>query len=141
MRMDAKEGAMRIDARGGTHPIITPILDVLQANQAFDTITYSKGQAVIRMLEDYTGADAFRAGVRNYMKAHAYGNTVTDDLWRELDKTSPRPVTAIAHDFTRPGRRAADPRRATRQRGIALTQDRFAMDDVRQGGVRPGMCR
>ncbi|HEX4859618.1 MAG TPA: M1 family metallopeptidase, partial [Rhizomicrobium sp.] len=94
---DAKEAAMRVDARAGTHPIVQPILDVFQANQAFDTITYEKGQAVIRMLENYTGEDAFRAGVRNYIKAHAYGNTVTDDLWRELDKTSPRPVTKVAH--------------------------------------------
>jgi len=125
--LDAKEDAMRVDARAGTHPIITPILDVLQANQAFDTITYSKGQAVIRMLEDYTGADAFRAGVRNYMKAHAYGNTVTDDLWRELDKTSPRPVTAVAHEFTR---QAGVPmvRAQATQKGLKLTQDRFAMD-------------
>ena len=52
---NAKEGAMRVDARRGTHPIIQPIRDVLQANQAFDTITYSKGQAVIRMLETRFG--------------------------------------------------------------------------------------
>ena len=125
---DAKEAAMRVDARAGTHPIVQPILDVFQANQAFDTITYQKGQAVIRMLENYTGDDAFRAGVRNYIKAHAYGNTVTDDLWRELDKTSPRPVTKIAHDFTlQPGvpliRASASPK------GIMLGEDRFAMDD------------
>jgi aminopeptidase N len=125
--LNSKEGAMRLDARSGTHAIVTPILDVLQANQAFDTITYSKGQAVIRMLEDYTGPDAFRAGVRNYMKAHAYGNTVTDDLWRELDKTSPRPVSAIAHEFTlQPGVPLI--RAAVSARGLKLTQDRFAMD-------------
>ncbi len=126
---DAKEAAMRVDARAGTHPIVQPILDVLQANEAFDTITYEKGQAVIRMLENYTGEDAFRAGVRNYIKAHAYGNTVTDDLWRELDKTSPRPVTKIAHDFTL---QAGVPliHASASPRGIALTQDRFAMDDT-----------
>jgi len=125
--IDAKEGAMRVDARAGTHPIVTPILDVLQANQAFDTITYSKGQAVIRMLENYVGADLFRAGVRNYIKAHAYGNTVTDDLWRELDKTSPRPVSQIAHDFTlQPGVPLV--RVAPITGGVRLTQERFAMD-------------
>jgi len=125
--IDAKEGAMRVDARAGTHPIVTPILDVMQANQAFDTITYSKGQAVIRMLENYVGADEFRAGVRNYIKAHAYGNTVTDDLWRELDKTSPRPVTQIAHDFTL---QAGVPlvRATPIVGGVRLMQERFAMD-------------
>ena len=125
--LSAKEGAMRLDARSGTHAIVTPILDVLQANQAFDTITYSKGMSVIRMLENYVGADAFRAGVRSYIKAHAYGNTVTDDLWRELDKTSPRPVTQIAHDFTlQPGVPLI--RVAPSKGGARLTQDRFAMD-------------
>ena len=129
---DEKEGAMRLDARSGTHPIIQPIIDVLQANEAFDSITYSKGQAVIRMLENYVGADAFRAGVRNYIKAHAYGNTVTDDLWRELDKTSPRPVTAIAHDFTlQPGVPLI--RVAPSKNGVRLSQDRFAVDAT--GGV------
>lgn len=125
---NAKEGAMRVDARRGTHPIIAPIHDVLQANEAFDTITYSKGQAVIRMLESAVGEDAFRAGVRNYIKKHVYGNTVTDDLWRELDKTSSTPVSQIAHDFTL---QAGVPliRVATTANGIHLTQDRVADDD------------
>jgi aminopeptidase N len=124
---NAKEGAMRLDARSGTHPIIQPIVDVLQANEAFDSITYSKGQAVIRMLESFVGADAFRAGVRNYIRAHAYGNTVTDDLWRELDKASPRPVTTIAHDFTlQPGVPLI--RVASSADRVRMTQDRFAAD-------------
>ncbi len=37
-----------------------------------------------------SGEDAFRAGVRRYMHDHAYGNTVTDDLWSEIDAVSPR---------------------------------------------------
>jgi len=95
-----KQFAMQEDARGGTHPIITPINDVLQASGAFDSITYSKGAAVIRMLESYLGEDAFRAGVRRYIRDHAYGNTTTDDLWAAMDKDSQRPISQIAHDFT-----------------------------------------
>jgi aminopeptidase N len=98
--LQSKQGAMQIDARDGTHPIITPIDDVLQASGAFDTITYSKGSAVIRTLESYLGEDAFRAGVRRYMHDHAYGNTVTDDLWKDMDEGSARPITQMAHDFT-----------------------------------------
>jgi aminopeptidase N len=126
--MSQKEQAMRIDARAGTHPIIKPILDVLQANEAFDAITYEKGQAVIWMLQDYVGDDQFRAGVRNYIKAHAYGNTVTDDLWRELDKTAATPVSAVAHDFTL--QEGVPLIRVTKTAtGVHLTQDRFAADD------------
>jgi aminopeptidase N len=99
--LNDKEAAMQTDARDGSHPIITPIDDVLQAGGAFDDITYQKGSAVIRMLEAYVGEDNFRAGVRRYIVDHAYGNTVTDDLWREIDPVSPgRPITQIAHDFT-----------------------------------------
>jgi len=98
--LQEKQFAMQTDARDGTHPIITPIDDVLQAAGAFDAITYLKGAAVIRTLESYMSEDAFRAGVRRYMHDHAYGNTVTDDLWAEMDRGSARPITQIAHDFT-----------------------------------------
>ncbi|HEY1774173.1 MAG TPA: M1 family metallopeptidase [Gammaproteobacteria bacterium] len=125
--IDSKEEAMRVDARPGTHPIITPIYDVMQASQAFDTITYSKGQAVIRMLEDYVGADAFRDGVRAYIKKHEYGNTVTDDLWAELDKTAKQDISGVAHDFTL---QAGVPlvRVTTTPKGLHLSQDRFTAD-------------
>ncbi|MEI9990311.1 MAG: M1 family metallopeptidase [Rhizomicrobium sp.] len=123
-----KEQGLRIDARAGTHPIVQPIADVLQADQAFDDITYDKGQAVIRMLEAFDGADNFRGGVRLYIAKHAYGNAVTDDLWRELDKKAPQAITGVAHDFTL---QAGVPLiRVTRTAtGIHLTQDRFAADE------------
>ena len=123
-----KESAFAMDSRAGTHPIIQPIRDVLQANEAFDTITYYKGMSVIRMLENYVGEDAFRAGVRNYIKAHAYGNTVTDDLWRELDKTAATPVSTIAHEFTLQAGVPLIKVRPTAA-GIELRQERFATDD------------
>ena len=133
--LNSKEAAMRLDARNGTHPIITPIRDVLQADQAFDTITYRKGQAVIRMLEQYVGPDAFRDGVRAYIKAHAYGNSVTDDLWHQLDKVVTKPVTQVAHDFTL---QAGIPliRVTPTADGVHLAQGRFAEDDSgKSGGV------
>ena len=52
------------------------------------------------MLEGYVGAEAWREGVRSYMKKHAYGNTVSDDLWREIQAAAGKPVLDIAHDFT-----------------------------------------
>jgi aminopeptidase N len=122
-----KNAVMQTDERDGTHPIITPINDVLQANSAFDRITYTKGQAVIRMLEAYVGEDNFRAGVRRYMKDHAYGNTVTDDLWTEIDAVSDRKLTRIAHDFTL---RAGVPMITAEPSGggLSLSEDRFALD-------------
>jgi aminopeptidase N len=98
--LTAKQAVMQRDARDGTHPIVTPIEDVFQASGAFDDITYTKGEAVIRALEFHIGEAAFRAGVRRYMREHLYGNTVTDDLWKALGQESKVPVLQIAHDLT-----------------------------------------
>lgn len=124
--------AMQLDAKLGTHPIVQPILDVLQASQAFDKITYEKGSAVIRMIEAYVGPDAFRAGLRSYMKKYAYKNTVSDDLWREIDANSSRKVTGIAHDFTfKTGVPLIDVK--TTKNGWQLKQSVFSVD----GSTKP----
>nr|MBP7371130.1 M1 family metallopeptidase [Arenimonas sp.] len=101
--LDSQNGVnwvMNEDSLNGTHPIVQPVLDAIQATQAFDGITYTKGKAVIRMLETTAGNDAFRDGVRLYMSRYAYGNTVTDDLWSAVDSVSGVKITDIAHDFT-----------------------------------------
>ncbi|RZM32459.1 MAG: M1 family peptidase, partial [Sphingomonas sp.] len=75
-----RETAMGLDATAATHPIIRPIESVENISDAFDQITYAKGQAVIGMLESTLGADVFRTGIRSYMAKYKYGNTVTDQL-------------------------------------------------------------
>ena len=59
-----KQRAMSVDARRTTHPIQQPVANESEAMAVFDGITYSKGQAFIRMLESYLGEDAFRDGIR-----------------------------------------------------------------------------
>ena len=55
------------------------------------------------MLEADLGEDAFRAGIRQYMMAHAYSNATTADLWQALAAASGRPVAAIAGAYTEQG--------------------------------------
>ena len=122
-----KDLAIRLDARASTHPIVRPIASVAEAEQAFDPITYEKGESVIRMLEAYAGPDRWQAGVRAYVAAHAYGNTVSNNLWTAIDKAAGKPVSAVAHDFTLQGgvpliRVGAGP-------GVTLSQDRFGLDE------------
>jgi aminopeptidase N len=127
-----REVAMRRDAVAGTHPVVQHVETVEQANQAFDEITYSKGESVIRMLEAYVGANAWKNGVRAYMQAHAYGNTVSDDLWKQIEKAAGKPVTAIAHDFTlQPGVpliRVGEPVCHDNVTTVPLTQAEFTRD-------------
>ena len=98
-----RERAMGLDATAATHPIIRHVETVDQIGDAFDGITYSKGQAVIGMIESTLGPDTFRDGIRRYMAKYKYGNTVTDQLWTELSAASGEPVAGIAHDFTLQG--------------------------------------
>ena len=97
---DSVQGAIGVDARAGTHPVVTPIHDALEASTAFDEITYTKGQAVLSMIEAYVGEETFRKGVAAYIRKHAYQSAVSDDLWAELEAAAARPVRDIAHDFT-----------------------------------------
>jgi aminopeptidase N len=95
-----KQYAMSLDARRTSHPIQQRVADQSEAMTAFDGITYNKGQALIRMLENYLGKQAFRAGIRNYMAAHGYGNITTADLWQALEAAAGKPVKGIAASFT-----------------------------------------
>lgn len=98
----SSRAAMEQDAYVTTHPVVQHVETVEQASQAFDGITYGKGAAVIAMLEDYVGEDAWREGVRSYIGRHAYGNAATDDLWQAMEQAAPgRQFLAVAHDFTR----------------------------------------
>ena len=132
-----KQRAMDIDAREGTHPVIMRIDDVSQTEGAFDTITYSKGSQVVRTLEATMGDDAFRDGVRRYIARHAYGNTVTDDLWQALDERAAHPVRAIARDLTLqagvPLIVEHDARCVAGRTELTLSQAQFSVD-ARPGG-------
>jgi puromycin-sensitive aminopeptidase len=91
-----RASALALDALANTHPIYAPVRSVAEATENFDAITYEKGAAVVRMIEHYLGAEAFRAGVRLYMRRHREGNTVAADLWHALEEASGRPVGRVA---------------------------------------------
>ena len=61
----------------------------------FDAITYGKGSAVLHMVDEFTGTETFRAGVRDYLHAHEYANTATADLFASLDRASEWPISEI----------------------------------------------
>jgi aminopeptidase N len=119
---------------------LQPVTTAEQALQAFDSITYDKGAAVITMLEAYVGPDRFREGVRRYMKAHAFGNTVDNDLWREVQAAAGEPVVDIEHDFTR---QAGVPLIRVIPEGgqVRLEESRFAEDPDSVKDLRPQTWR
>jgi len=129
---EAKENAMSADARVTSHAIQQHVTDELQVTNAFDpSITYNKGQAVLRMLEAYLGPDVFRDGIRVFMRTHAYSNATSTDLWNALGKVSARDVGAIAAGWIeQPGFPLVSVTArcdAAGQRSITLAQQRFLL--------------
>ncbi len=98
------DAAMQDDALPSALPVRRPVRDDREAFASFDDITYQKGMAFVRMLEQWIGPEPFRDGLRRYMAAHAMGNATTADLWRALEAASGRPAAAIAGPWVdRPG--------------------------------------
>ncbi len=88
-----KMGGYRQDMSPATHPIRGEVPDVAQAMANFDAITYTKGASVLKQLMAYVGEDAFVEGLRAYFRAHAWGNTVLDDLMSAIGEASGRDLS------------------------------------------------
>ena len=87
--------AYGVDCLATTRPVEFKVESPEEAHEMFDALTYGKGSAVLRMMEQYLGEQTFREGVGNYLLAHSYGNTDTSDLWESLDQASGDPVGEI----------------------------------------------
>lgn len=129
-----REGALNTDSTAATHPIIRHLQTVDEIGSAFDGITYSKGQAVIGMIESTVGPDTFRAGIRDYMAKYKYSNTVTDQLWDEIGQAWGKPIAGIAHDFTLQGGvpliKVASESCSGGTATVNLSQGRFGLDEA-----------
>ncbi len=119
-----RSGAFDVDALAATRPIEYPVLTPADAEGMFDTLTYQKGSAVVRMLEQYLGEQAFRDGIRRYLQTHQFSNTETSDLWDALEAETGEPVRAMMDSWIFQG---GFPLVTARRDGdrLALAQSRF----------------
>ncbi len=95
----ARAAAFSVDGLRSTRPIEYPVLAPKDAEAMFDVLTYEKGASVLRMLEQHIGPTVFRDGVRDYLRAHAYGNADTNDLWVSLGKIAKQPVPELMNGW------------------------------------------
>ena len=77
---DIKPTAYGIDETQGTTPIYQNIPNLLDAKSAYGAIVYQKAPAVLKQFNFALGEDAFRNGLRLYLKQHAYANAQWADL-------------------------------------------------------------
>ncbi len=123
----SRASALATDALGNTRPVEYPVHSPAEAEDMFDVITYEKGASLVRMLEQYLGPETFRAGVRLYLRRHAYANTVTEDLWNSLADASGEPVRQIMEGWIYQGGYPAVAATTT-DHGVSLSQRHFTLD-------------
>ncbi len=88
-----KSWAYRQDQMPSTHPVAADIPDLAAVEVNFDGITYAKGASVLKQLVAYVGLEDFLSGLRDYFRAHAFGNATFDDLLAALEKASGRDLS------------------------------------------------
>ena len=97
--------AYEVDRTGGANPIRQELANLNEAGSLYGAIIYQKAPIVMRQLELLMGADAFRDGLRAYLKAHAFGNATWPDLIKELDGRTPADLVQWSHAWVEePGR-------------------------------------
>ncbi|NP_001191602.1 aminopeptidase [Aplysia californica] len=69
------------DALTTSHPVSTNISDPEDIPQHFDSISYNKGMAVLRMLMGFAGIENFRDALRLYVSRYKYSNADMAQLW------------------------------------------------------------
>jgi len=92
--------ALRLDALHSSHPIEVEVGHPSEVDEIFDNISYNKGASVIRMLYDWIGDAAFKAGMSSYLTKYSYKNAETPQLWAELEAASGLPVTKVMQTWT-----------------------------------------
>ena len=126
--------AFETDSLVATRPVEFEVVSPADAEGMFDILTYVKGGALLRMLQQYLGEDRFRDGVRNYLHTHSYGNTDTGDLWDAMVAVSGEPARQIMDSWIWQG---GFPIVIAKVDGgdLVLTQHRFLFDATSDAGA------
>ncbi|XP_067653154.1 aminopeptidase N-like [Haliotis asinina] len=77
-------GVMSSDSLTSSHPLTADVMSPAEISSIFDSVTYSKGAAIVRMMRLVMGQDLFIKGLNRYLATNAFGNAEHDDLWKAL---------------------------------------------------------
>ncbi|NXT62018.1 AMPN Aminopeptidase, partial [Chaetops frenatus] len=93
MVLNELHDVMATDALASSHPLSfreEEINTPAQISEVFDSIAYSKGASVLRMLSSFLSEDIFKQGLQSYLHTFSYKNTVYTDLWVHLQQAVER---------------------------------------------------
>ena len=126
--------AYGVDRTEGANPIRQELANLNEAGSLYGAIIYQKAPIVMRQLERLIGEDAMREGLRQYLKAHAFGNATWSDLVTVLDALTPADLAAWSKAWVEePGRPTI--RTEIETAGGKITRLAFRQEDPRGRGV------
>ncbi len=89
---NTRSTVMEQDTLVSTRQIRQPIENIADIANAFDNITYSKGEAVIGMFESWMGEEAFQHGVQRYLRQYSSRNATAGDFLDSLGSVGSQSV-------------------------------------------------
>lgn len=82
--LNSYQGAMENDSLVSAREVRQPVKSDNDIANAFDSITYSKGSALLNMFESYMGPEEFRRGVRRYLDKYSWKNATSAEFLEAL---------------------------------------------------------
>ncbi|XP_050432825.1 uncharacterized protein LOC126840878 [Adelges cooleyi] len=82
---EVHQWALEVDQKP-THPISSPVKTLDEIKEMFDSISYSKAGAVLRMIKYIVTEDIFRASLHNYLQDRRFKAATPKDLWNAFSE-------------------------------------------------------
>jgi alanyl aminopeptidase len=101
--VNGTQDAMIQDGLMSARRVRQPIESVDDIANAFDEITYHKGNALLYMFETYLGPDHFREGVHRYLEKYAWKSATSADFLTMLAGDDPAVASAFSSFLDQPG--------------------------------------
>jgi aminopeptidase N len=105
--LDHYPSAYDVDRTDGSNPIRQRLTNLNEAGTLYGSIIYDKAPIVMRQLEQIVGVDAFRDGLREYLRRYSFGNATWSDLIQLLDARTPEDLVTWSHAWVDEDRRPA----------------------------------
>ncbi len=138
--LDTRMTALDADSVVSARKIRQPIAKLDDIYNAFDGITYSKGAAVLGTFEAYVGPKVFQNGVRDYLRARAFGNATSTDFVAAISAAAGKDLApAFATYLEQPGAPELEVKLACGKGApvVELAQHRFVPSGSPEPAVQP----
>ncbi|CAG2121584.1 unnamed protein product, partial [Medioppia subpectinata] len=119
--------SMALDSLQSSHPIKAHVKNPAEIEALFDVISYKKGAALTRMLENFLGMDGLRAGLSRFLHKYQYRTAKTSDLWHCFSDVSAKQAINVSAIMDTWVEQKGYPVITVRRRGsqLVLSQRRF----------------